>query len=401
MLKIWHYTLLWALGLLALRGPVFGQEQPIRIVIPASELNPFDVAEGAPIRVRVVELDDNTTVNRLEQEAQKRFREGRYQEALDCLTQAYQISQKNELLYNMAVYSSQLEKWSDCVQFSEHYMAVTQANAKRDQAAKLKQTCAAHLSATPFEVSSQPRGARIYIDDRKNGYVGNTPCSKKLEPGSHQLWAELEGYLPVQQRIEIQKNKPYRLNLQLTPYGQQGYVFVDCSIKGAQLLVDGNPMALTPLEAPIALAGGSHQIAVERNGYRRVEQSVAVKQGETTTVDALMEKSEFSYSWRTPVGWTAVGLGVLSIGGGLLAWQAADDEYRDSDKFNRLANWERVGYCFGGLFLAGGAGLVIWEFLRDQIDEKDRNPDYRSGSQNQKVSSWQLLPGGVMYGAAF
>lgn len=341
MLKRWHFAqrgaaffafLLWPLMCFA--------EEPIRIVIPQSELDWNDTAEGTAPQLRISEkmssADEAWAANQLEQDAQLLFRDGRYPEAIAKFEQAYSLSHKSELLYNMAVSYSQMEAWGDCSRTADRYLATVQAGTKRTQAENLKQTCVAKLSN--------------------------------------------------EQRLK----------------SQGGRLFVDCSIVGAQLFVDGQPAATTPLKEPLALASGTHQVKLERDGYKRVNESVEISRDQTTKLDAFMSKEKFTTSWRSPVGWTAVALGALSVGGGILAWQLSEDEYRDSSRFNRLANWERVGYSVGGIFMAGGAGLLVWEFLRDQIDERDRNPAYRSSSDSQSARGhFSLLPGGLAYGTAF
>lgn len=51
-----------------------------------------------------------------------------------------------------------------------------------------------------LEISSDPDGAEIYVDDK---YVGNTPSVLRLPAGSHALRLELHGFLTWEREIEV------------------------------------------------------------------------------------------------------------------------------------------------------------------------------------------------------
>lgn len=92
-------------------------------------------------------------------------------------------------------------------------------------------------------------------------------------------------------------------------------------------------------------------------------------------------------SWRTPVGWTAAALGAASLVTGVIAWQATEDKYNDTDSFKSLATLERVGYGVGYSLLAIGSGLLIWDLIL-----KD---------QQTQTSHFTVSPTGVMFGLTF
>jgi hypothetical protein len=68
-----------------------------------------------------------------------------------------------------------------------------------------------------------------------------------------------------------------------------GYLVVQSTPKDARLLVDGEPMGITPcaIEVPV----GSHEVAVEKPGFRRWEASVDVRESPRVTIDAVLEKT--------------------------------------------------------------------------------------------------------------
>jgi hypothetical protein len=92
-----------------------------------------------------------------------------------------------------------------------------------------------------------------------------------------------------------------------------------------QVLIDGRPgTELRMGRASFPLRGGEHTIEVRAKGYAAALRSVFVQPGTVTNLDlvpvpldAAASQSGSPTSWRKPVGWTAVGAGVLLTGLGV------------------------------------------------------------------------------------
>jgi len=68
-------------------------------------------------------------------------------------------------------------------------------------------------SLTYVSINSNPQGAKTYIDGT---LIGSTPIEiTNLSEGSHTIRLELDGYLPYETNIEIKKDKPTELNINL------------------------------------------------------------------------------------------------------------------------------------------------------------------------------------------
>jgi hypothetical protein len=61
-------------------------------------------------------------------------------------------------------------------------------------------TPAADVANARLRVDTQPAGAEVYVDGLR---AGRTPVSMDLPSGAHDVRVELEGYEPLQQRIEL------------------------------------------------------------------------------------------------------------------------------------------------------------------------------------------------------
>ena len=76
------------------------------------------------------------------------------------------------------------------------------------------------------------------------------------------------------------------------------------------------------------------------------------------------------------MGWVSQVLGLMSIGGGVVAMHFANREYNDTERYRQLAQAETLGYGLGGSLIGMGIGLVVWDVLRDRIPSRDRNPAF-------------------------
>lgn len=324
---------------------------------------------------------DQVRSDALKSEANTLFVGGRYKEAIVKFEQAYEISKELDLLYSTAVSYQNLENWQECVTYMERYLEHAPVGPKRDRAENARLSCEARIERDQqLIVTTTPPGAKIYIDDQTKGVVGQTVAGKSfttyLRPGQHTVWIELEGYDPVEQTIEVQRKEPFQMSVVLSKIKNQGWIYIDATVRDARVYLAGKTIGLTPFEKPVPVGAGPVQVVVERDAYTRFSKEVRVQKGQVATVDAYLARVDTANSWRSPLGWTLNVVGLLSIGGGVGAMFYADTLYSDTDDFKLFSKLEKVGYGVGGGLLAAGTALVIWDKLRDVIPESDRNPNY-------------------------
>ena len=310
-------------------------------------------------------------------QADELYSGGRYREAIEQYLQAYELLEDSELLYSIATTYQQLENWQECVNYMDRFLAKARHGPKRDRAANARKSCDARISRDQLLIiESDPPAAKVYIDDRSKGVRGSTPFRNYVRPGAHIVWVELPGYEPIRQEIEVQVKEPFRINVAMRRVTHVGWMFVDCTITGAKVFIDGKNVGLSPFKEPLSYPDGRHQVVVERDGYTRFDKHVSVHKGETTVVDAYLVRTEFIGTWRTSIGWTANVVGLLSLAGGVVAWQFADREFNDTDRYDELAGYEKLGHGVGGGLLGLGFALIVWDRARDVIIDEHRNPDY-------------------------
>ena len=344
----------------------------------------------------------------LVKEARRLYASGLYEQAIAKFSEAYALSKNPTILYSMAVSHQQLRNWEQCVKVMEDFIAKTPPgpDPTLDRARNTRDLCEARIeSDQELTITTTPPGANVWIDNKNAGVKGQTPFKMTLRPGKHRIWIELDGHEPVMQDIEVQKREPFNMVVTLKERRDMGWLYVDSSVKGATVFVDGRKLAETPFGAPLQIAAGTHTVTVEREGYTRITVSPLVEQGQLAMVDAYMVQTDTDSSWRTNLGVTSIVLGGLAIGGGVLAMTFANDEYNDTEDFETLAGLERLGYGVGGGLIAVGVSLLVWDLSRDIIDPAHKNPAYGRPVQRPTATgpTTRLMvgPGGLGLGGTF
>ena len=85
---------------------------------------------------------------------------------------------------------------------------------------------------------------------------------------------------------------------------------------GAYVYIDGNEIGQGPLEREVP--GGSHTIRVRHRGYLVGERTVTLVPEIAEAVELTLLRAPSTFPYGT-VGWSALGAGLLTIGGGVLA----------------------------------------------------------------------------------
>jgi rubrerythrin len=136
------------------------------------------------------------------------------------------------------------------------------------------------VTAVPVEIRTDPSGALVRIGDRS---CLSPNCRFDLKPGQYQIEARLDGYKPVEQSLTVDSTKqiaPINLMMQPVPpppppplgttAAATGTLVVQSGVPDALVFVDHTPRGRTDGRGVFSmqLEVRSHQILVEKNGYR-------------------------------------------------------------------------------------------------------------------------------------
>lgn len=99
---------------------------------------------------------------------------------------------------------------------------------------------------------------------------------------------ELEAYLLEggEDIPEARETEVKAILFEITSY--IGSLVVVCDMEGAQVLVDGQPVGLSPLPGPIPIDVGEHDVQIEKEGFEPVATTVSVPGGTVTHVELAL-----------------------------------------------------------------------------------------------------------------
>lgn len=118
-----------------------------------------------------------------------------------------------------------------------------------------------------LEVKASVPGARIFLDDKAAGAIGQTPFSGNLKPGKHKLWIVADGYDEVERDVDIVAGEVHAIDVALsgTPVG---YLEIrGAGLERARVVVDGEQVCdRGPCRKPVK--EGVRTVVISRDGYK-------------------------------------------------------------------------------------------------------------------------------------
>ena len=139
------------------------------------------------------------------------------------------------------------------------------------------------------EVTTEPAGAEVWLDDQPLGTYQGTPLVKdKLRLGMHSVRAARGGYDEATQSIGVDFNRTTKVKLSLT--GKEGALFVSSTPSGASIIIDGRETGKKTNSKVSGLTPGSHNLSLRLGGYTNHDAEVMVTEDRTNTVNAVMEE---------------------------------------------------------------------------------------------------------------
>jgi hypothetical protein len=157
-------------------------------------------------------------------EAKARFRRGaelyrqqRWGEAMAEFEAAYRLKPHGAIHFNVARCRERLEDWPGALRSYHDYLRevpdATDRAAVRASMARLEERLAAS-GQQALLVYTDPPGARVSLDGEERG---TAPLHALLGPGSYALTLALDGYEPVDRRVEVARSRSTAVDVVLRP----------------------------------------------------------------------------------------------------------------------------------------------------------------------------------------
>ena len=314
--------------------------------------------------------------------AKAAFKGQRFKEAADQFKLAFEIKPKGNLLYNLALSYEKAGDLEEAVRFYTRFVdsvpGSKRAPAVQDKIADLKQSLGGQYRTV--KVSSSPPNAVIFIDDRAQGSMGQTPLVFRLMPGKYTVLADLKGHESGERSIDL-SDTDQELHFDLLRSDEFGSIRFLVTERGADVMVDRKRIAQSPVTEPIRVRQGQRQIVV-LNRFKNWSQTVTVTSGKELELNVepiqggsgsieMVHEEQTTNVWP----WVTVGLGGAAlIGGGVTGVMAQSLYGKLEEKKNKaepiapvdittgqdLVSMTNLLLIVGGVTVAGG---LTWYFL--------------------------------------
>lgn len=319
--------------------------------------------------------------------AKKRYKEGtrhykaeQYLDAAEAFKEAYELTQKAELLYNIGQSYRHAGKLQEAEQYLQQYLAeapdANNAEEVVQTIVELQQQIAANMATVSLE-TDVPAG--VWVADETEPRC-TTPCSVMLPPGKRRLTFRAAEKADAVKSIELEPGKTIQLRVELAAAVVAGRLLVQSDLPGSRLLVGEELEVELPLQEPLELPPGEHAVVVT-SSRARWDGNVAVEPNETTLLAVPMQaldEARKKASVRRSVAYGLWGVTVASAAGGILLGLQARSTFdqlssQQSDRGfvpeSQLEQGRRQQFAanlmFGvsGAAAVGGLALFLWDDL--------------------------------------
>jgi serine/threonine protein kinase len=134
-----------------------------------------------------------------------------------------------------------------------------------------------------FEITSEPEGADVYLDDK---LLGKTPLKQELSSGSHKLRLAYSGYKMKMADLEVEPGKTFVETYVLEP----SYILQIKTVpSGARVKLDGKYIGTTGTDAlEVECPTNSCRLSFEKSGWETVNLPLTLKPGENPVTRNLI-----------------------------------------------------------------------------------------------------------------
>lgn len=164
------------------------------------------------------------------------------------------------------------------------------------------------LMVDALVAGTETKSAKISVDGGKPLPI---PFIEPVATGEHRIRITKPGYQPIEATIRVLPNEQFQSHK--FPLEELPSKLTVSGVDGAEVLVDGRPVGLTPITTPVKLSSGEHQIVVGLNGHERFDQTVVLGRGETEQVDVELEMTS-----QRVAAWVSIGVGAAAAAAGVV-----------------------------------------------------------------------------------
>jgi hypothetical protein len=150
-----------------------------------------------------------------------------------------------------------------------------------------------------FLIESTPAGATVYLDDKNQPPLGNTPWNGTID-GEHTLIIVAKGYKDSKTQIRGKPNSVNTVHIGLSQEHYLGWLEVRANVPAADVYIDGKEAGAagrTPYMGNIT--PGKHTIIITKEGFTEEVKELEITAGEPHKIEAMLDKA--------PIGFIQIG----------------------------------------------------------------------------------------------
>jgi hypothetical protein len=271
----------------------------------------FVLGLAAVLPTRRAIAQSTTTGDAARAEARERFERGLRlfnagdnAAALVEFRRAYELIENAVVLYNIGLVYAQMGRPVEATGALDKVLANPGAlSAERlALARKTRDEQAMHVAEVVLDTNVER--ARVEVDGVE---VATAPMAEPLRvtSGTHVIGIVAPGFVPLRKEIAIAGRDKQSLRFELEAMqGRLAHLVVTTHLPGADLVVDDQRVATTPLASSIALSPGPHRIQLQRAGYVPAKTEITLADGASGEVALAPEEDRAAV--ESSGGWLAL-----------------------------------------------------------------------------------------------
>lgn len=320
-------------------------------------------------------------------DGQQAYQDEDFDTAAKHFLSAYELSERAELLYNVGRSYRNAGKLVKAQDYLQQYINAMPEAANADEVIEaiieIQQDMAAQIASVQV-TASQPE-LKVYVSDETEARC-ELPCALSLMPGEHTLSVRLPDAEVLTKKITLKAEEQTSVHFD-TP----GRLQVRSDQRAGSVEIAGIGQYTLPMDSPISLSSGAHQLTVTGPHGAHWSGSVEVTSGElseisipmTSTIPAPNADRGGTSTLRT-VSFALAGLAVgLGAGGALMGMQASDTHDTLGQRQSALGSVDpamldqgrsqqlgaNILYAASAASLLAGAGVFTWDLLSGDSEE--------------------------------
>jgi hypothetical protein len=232
------------------------------------------------------------------------YLDGQYEACIPEYISSYCLLPNSGAAYNLANAYLFLVDYEQGLRWMQLYVRIAGPDEEHDRQVAANRIDRIRKLPARVSVSTQPPYARITLTSDEGVIEGRAddPAPLKAPAGAYTMRVALDGYEPVEQKVELRIGQPYTYNFRLSEL--EGAVRITTSPLSARIFVDDKLVAVGTYVGELPLGG--HKVSVEAEGRKPRTQDLEVTGSGTATLFVSLPPPPQSGRWELISGMTVL-----------------------------------------------------------------------------------------------